>query len=108
MSKNKPIVPVSAREELASVTSEIQDAKEKTLTQKIWDDIRNVKLNMFSLNNQFVHGYYKPLFVEPNRLYLVGATTATAALPALEEAISPRYQVEQAERFVIVSLAPVK
>jgi hypothetical protein len=106
--KNKPIVPVSAREEFVPAAPiEVVGVKEKTQAQKIWDVISNLRLDMFSLNNQFVHGYYKPLFVEPTRLYLVAITKASAALPALEVALSPKYQVEQAERFVIVSLAPV-
>lgn len=108
-SKIKPIVPVSVREELAvpvAATVETKPVKEKTQAQKIWDQISNLRLDMFSLNNQFVHAYYKPMFAEPTRLYLVGITKASAALPALEVALAPKYKVEQAERFVIVTLAP--
>lgn len=107
--KNKPIVPVSTREEFVatSAASEDKPVKEKTQAQKIWDQISNLRLDMFSLNNQFVHSYYKPMFADPYKLYLVSTTKASAALPALEEALATKYRVEQAERFIIVSLAPI-
>jgi hypothetical protein len=59
---------------------------------------------MFALPNQTIEMHCKPVSVEPTKLYLVVRSTAT--LPALEAAIAPTYQVEQADKFVIVTAAP--
>lgn len=95
------IVPVSAQGDLS--TPIVTETKPKTQAQKMWDEIANVKLDMFSLDNQFVKNYYKPLFVEPTRLYLVGVGKATAALPALETSLAAKYTIEQAEKYLIIT-----
>ena len=77
----------------------------KLESEKIWEEIKDLKLGMFTLPNQFVHLYYKPINVDPNKLYLTGLTKATSVLPALELAVSPKYQIEQVDRFIIVTLS---
>lgn len=72
--------------------------------EKFWNEIKNLKLEMFALPNQTVSTYYEFILVEPSRLYLKTLSKATSALTALELAIGPKYVVEQADRFVIITL----
>jgi len=80
----------------------------KSDADKIWDEIKNLKLEMFALDNQFVHLYYKPVPLDPSKLYLTALTKATSALPALEAVVSPKYQTEQVDRFITITLSPPK
>lgn len=87
----------------AKVDVVMKPQSSKTVAENIWDDIKDLKLNMFALPNQLVSVYYKPINVEPNRLFLVALTQATSVLPALETTISEKYLVEQIDRFIIVT-----
>lgn len=71
--------------------------------EKIWNEIKNLKLEMFALPNQFVHLYYKPITIDPARLYLTALTKATSVLTFLENAVSEKYQVEQIDRFTVLT-----
>lgn len=75
----------------------------KSDAEKIWDEIKNIKLEMFALPNQFVYLYYKPMTVDPNRLYLISLTKATSVLTFLENAVSEKYQIEQIDRFTVLT-----
>lgn len=75
--------------------------QEKNIADKIWEEIKDLKLEMFALPNQFVHAYYKPIAIEPTKLYLLLNTPA--ALPALELAVQGKYSVERLERYICVS-----
>lgn len=77
-------------------------------SEKIWDEIKNLKLEMFALPNQFVHTYYKPMIIDPSKLCLTALTKASSVLPALEIAISPKYKLEQIDRFIFVTLALIE
>lgn len=59
--------------------------KAKTEADKIWDEIENLRLNVFGLKHQKVHDYFNPLHISENELYL--KANVTAATPVLEEAI---------------------
>lgn len=76
----------------------------KTAADKIWDEIKDLKIEMFALPNQQVHHYCKPVSIDPDKLFLV--VTAGSVLPSLETAISPKYTVEKQDKFLVVS--PVK
>ena len=64
-----------------------------TEAEKIWDEIKNLPIQMFGLPNQFA--------IEPTKLYLTIRSSAT--LPSLEVAVGDRFTVEQADRFVVVA-----
>lgn len=74
-------------------------------SEKMWDEIKNLKLEMFTLADQFVHLYYKPMIIDPVKLHLTALTKASSALPALEFAISPKYKSEQVDRFIVITLS---
>jgi hypothetical protein len=91
----------------------IDDIMAGTEAGRIWDDIKNREIFMFALPNQIVSQHAKPVLIDPGILHLV--LMSSAALPSLEEAVSksdPRrgivgYQVELADRFVVVKPAPL-
>lgn len=79
---------------------------EKTEAEKIWDEIKGLKIEMFALPNQQVQHYCKPVSIDPAKLFLV--VTAGSVLPSLESVVSPKYVVEKQDKFLIVSPASVK
>lgn len=105
-SKKKVVAPTPVAEKSVVVTAPVAPVKSEA--DKIWDEIKNLKLEMFALDNQFVHLYYKPVLLDPSKLHLTALTKATSALPALETAVSPKYQTEQVDRFITVTLSPPK
>lgn len=75
----------------------------ETESGKIWSEIKDKTIEMFALPNQKVHQYCQPKPVDPTKLYL--ESTATSVLPALEAALGKDYNVELANRFIIVTRA---
>ena len=81
---------------------------------RIWNDIKNREIFMFALPNQIVSQHAKPVLIDPGVLHLV--LMSSAALPSLEEAVGRSdarmgiagYQVELADRFVVVKPAQLK
>lgn len=76
----------------------------RTDAQRIWDEIKDLPIQMFGLPGQLVNMHCTPVPVEPTRLYLTIRSSAT--LPSLETAVAGRFNVEQADRFVIVTRVP--
>lgn len=74
-----------------------------TQADRIWNEIKDLGLGIFSLPNQIVSNYYKKINVMPDKLYLVALTKATSVLPLLEAVISSKYLVEQVDRFIIIT-----
>lgn len=72
-----------------------------TEAEKIWDEIKNLPIQMFGLPNQFVSQHAVPFPIEPTKLYLTIRSSAT--LPSLEVAVGDKFTVEQADRFVVVA-----
>jgi hypothetical protein len=56
---------------------------------------------MFSLPNQTVSNYFKPISADPSKLYLT--YTVSSALPALETTLGSAFKVELADKYVIIS-----
>ena len=77
----------------------------KTAADKMWDEIKDLKIEMFALPDQRVHHYCKPVTIDPSKLFLIAS--AGSVLPSLEAAIAPKYVVEKQDRFIIVTPAPV-
>lgn len=73
----------------------------QTEAEKIWDQIRNLPIQMFGLPGQVVAMHATPFPIEPSKLYLTIRSSAT--LPSLETAVGDEFTVEQADRFVIVA-----
>lgn len=73
----------------------------KTDAEKIWQEIKDKSIEMFSLPSQKVHQYCTPVTIEPSKLYL--KASATSVLPALEATLGSKFLVERMERFLVVS-----
>lgn len=68
---------------------------------KIWQEIKNVDLGLFTLPGQTVEKHCVPQFVEPSKLYLLIQTGAAVA--ALEEVFKKVYVIEQAGKYITVA-----
>jgi hypothetical protein len=77
--------------------------QEMTAADKIWESVKDVKLEMFALPNQFVNMYCKPIAIEPTKLYLVTLNNATSVLPALEAALVDKYEVAKVDKFITIT-----
>lgn len=82
-----------------------KEPNKDTVAAQIWEQIKEKPVNMFALPSQKVQDYCKPAVVEPNKCYLVLTSTATALLPALEEALGKGYTVELAGKYIAVGHA---
>jgi hypothetical protein len=78
--------------------------KMETEATKIWNEIRNLPIQMFGLPSQIVAMHCTPISVEPTKLYVKIASSAT--LPSLESAIGNKFVVELADTFVIIKRTP--
>lgn len=76
---------------------------------QIWEKIQNITLDIFALPDQKVYAYFKPVPIEPSKLYL--SYSVPAALPSLEDALkflftqgilNTQYEVGTSDRFVTV------
>lgn len=85
----------------SSDSSAASNTAPQTEADKIWLEIKNKKIDMFSLPSQVVSQYCKPAPIEPSKLYLI--PSATSVLPALELALGESYVVDRIERFITVT-----
>ncbi len=75
----------------------------KTEAEKIWDEIKNLPIQMFGLPNQTVGQHCTFVPVEPTKLYV--SIRSSATLPSLESAVAPAFVVELADKWVVVTRA---
>ena len=70
----------------------------------LWAKIKNLKVEMFALPEQYVNKYCAPLPIVEDQLYL--SYKVTSFLPSLEEAIKKSYgnsiTVELEDRYLVV------
>lgn len=77
---------------------------EKKITQaeQIWTDIKDIKLEMFGIAPQPISKYCSPVPVNHNKLYL--SYKVGAVLPAMENAIGKKYDIELFEKYISVAV----
>lgn len=75
-----------------------------TPAQQMWEEIKNLPINMFGLPSQTVQMHATPVAIEPSRLYLTIRSSAT--LPSLEESVKGKFNVEMVDKFVVVTRVP--
>jgi hypothetical protein len=80
-----------------------QPAVPTTEADKIWAEIQNKPILMFSLPNQIVANYCTQAKIDPSRCFL--QYKAAAVIPALEEAIGKGFTVEAVDKYIVVSRA---
>jgi hypothetical protein len=79
---------------------------DKMVSDKIWDNIKNLAIEMFAIPGQKVHMHFKKLNGgSPSDLYL--KAKSSAALPSLEAALDfylpEKYVVRNAEQYIVVT-----
>lgn len=105
----EPSKATVAAEEKQVKKDKLAAALEGTEAGAIWGEIKDLAIEMFALPGQVVSMHCMPVPADPSKLFLL--TQSTAVLPSLEVAINKnakgvyehRFDVQQAERFVIVS-----
>lgn len=70
-------------------------------SEKIWKEIKDTKIDMFSLPDQVVSQYCKPVIIEEHKLYLT--FTVSSVVAALEQALNKDYDVEMGDKFIFVT-----
>lgn len=73
----------------------------KTVAQKIWDEIKNKKIDMFSLPDQTVTMHCAPVYIDPNTLYLT--YKASSVINQLEESLGSKYKVTLDGKYISVT-----
>lgn len=109
----KAVAPQTPDSPLTKKNPTIEDLLAGTEAGRIWNDIKDREIFMFALPDQRVYQHVKPVLVDTEKLFLV--LNSTAALPSLEESVGrsdvkrgiKAYKVELADRFVIVTPAPL-
>ena len=79
--------------------------KKVSEADKIWQEIRGLAINVYSLDGQKVSDHVLKIDLPANELYV--KLKSSAVLPALEAALGKKYEVELAEQYVIVRRAVV-
>jgi hypothetical protein len=68
---------------------------------EIWNDIKDLELNLFGLPNQFVSVNCFPEVIEPSKLYVT--IKNAVVFPVLEDLLKDKYEVKQSYRFLTIS-----
>jgi len=67
----------------------------------MWDQIKDLPIEMFALPNQVVAMHCTPVPVDPTKLYLV--LRSSAVLPSLEESLKRNFTVEMVDKWAVVT-----
>jgi hypothetical protein len=73
----------------------------KTSAEKLWDEIKNKNVEMFSLPPQPVSSQCSPVLIDPNKLHLQYKTSSF--ITSLESALGDKYKVDLAGKFITVT-----
>jgi hypothetical protein len=73
-----------------------------TTAENIWEYIKNIKLNVFSLPEEYTHTYFTPVSLSEDKLLL--SVKVWAAFPALENVIGDKYIVDRQDKFLIITV----
>ena len=81
-------------------------AKPLTEAEKIWQEIKDLTIDVFGLGGQTIKDYVvgAPAVIEPTKCYLV--LKVPAALPALETAVGKKFVVAASNKFISVARVP--
>lgn len=95
------------------MTSKDGNKMQQTESDKIWDEIKDLAIDMFSLPNQTVKQHVKRVKITPTELHLT--LKSSAVIASLEEAISrdgrgtkystPKYDLEMSYGYTIIKRA---
>lgn len=78
----------------------------QTEGQKIWEEIKNLPIDMFGLQNKRIYEYCKPVDLMPTACFLI--QSFSSVLPMLEAAVGKTYVVEMQAKYIMVKRAEKK
>lgn len=87
----------------------MSEKSSKTVSEKIWNDIKDRKVQMFALPDQCVQDYCMPIEVDPFRLFLTAhhkgknVKIPGAFFAALDTALAPKYIVERIDKYIVIT-----
>ncbi len=81
--------------------SETKEKTNKTIADKLWEEIKDKKVEMFALPNQTVSMYCQPVNINPSKLYLT--YKASSLIASIEETLGPSFKVEHVGNYITVS-----
>jgi hypothetical protein len=84
-------------------TEEVKTDTKPEVKSEIWNKIAKKPINMFALPNQLVEDYVTLKHDSVDQIYVT--LKCSAALPSLEEAVTPDFKVELHEGYVVVKKA---
>lgn len=90
----------------ADSQSESVQAGASSTSNKIWDSIKDLKINMFAMTEKQVSDYCSLVSEMSDSLYL--KYKVPAFLPALEDLLKEKYSVSLSEKFIVVSALKVE
>lgn len=70
-------------------------------SKKMWEEVKDVQLNMFSLPDQKVSQYCQEVTVEPGKLYVL--IKVSSVLTALEDALSEKFNIQPVGKYVVIT-----
>jgi hypothetical protein len=70
-----------------------------TSGKKVWDEIKDKNIDVFAMTSK-ISEFCEYVDIDPVKCYL--KCKASAALPALETALGPKYQCTLVEKWVVV------
>jgi hypothetical protein len=74
----------------------------ETPAEQIWNQIKNLPIDLFSIPGKKVQDFCRFHPVEPSKAYLI-PLTASSFLTALERSVGSEFSVEQVLHYIIVS-----
>ncbi len=82
------------------MAKEVEKTVSKTNSQKIWDEIKNKKIDMFSLPDQSVSMHCTPVWIDPDTLYMT--YKASSVINQLEESLGTKYKFSLDGKYISV------
>ncbi len=73
----------------------------KTAADKIWEEIKDKRLDIFALPGQVVSMHCQPVNIEPTKLYL--SYRAPSLIVSLEDCLGTGYKVSTSDKYITVS-----
>lgn len=70
-------------------------------SKKMWEEVKDVQLNMFALPDQKVSQYCQEVTVEPGKLYVL--IKVSSVLTALEDALGKKFNIQPVGKYVVIT-----
>ena len=97
----KTKVEDSKEEVKSEVVKAEKPVKVKTESNKIWDEIKDLKVSMFALPAKPVSSYCSQIEIDEKKLFL--KFKVPSFLPLLEEVLAGSFEVDLMDKYIVVT-----